>query len=190
MRVQPKSHKKTIIIAISIVSVLLVASLIWYYAFSSRDSEEAQNATESQQEQASNDKQDVKKTDTKDPDNNPLEQSVSHEKEKELPQLYEGGGADTSNRLTGAITAKSVMGENLVIRNTINQIVSNGICKLILVSGNKTVTKSVEIIQNPSSSSCAGFDIPVTELSPGQWSVELYVSSGDKNMILKETVNI
>lgn len=190
MRVQPKSHKKTIIITIVIVSILLVASLIWYYVFSSRDSGEAQNATESQQEQASNDKQGVKKTNTKDSDNKPGSQSVPHEREKELPQLYEGGNDDVSSGLTGIITAKSVTGEILVIRNTINQMVSGGACQLSLVSGGKTVTKSAEIIQNPSSSACAGFDIPVAELGPGEWSLELTISSGDKSMTLKETVNI
>lgn len=190
MRVQPRSHKKTITITAAIAGAILVAVLLWYYAFSSRDSNNDPSSTASQNNETTNGKKDGQKIDTKSSENGTGEQSVPHEKEKELPQLYEGDNVNNSNGLTGVITAKSVMGDNLVIRNTIDQMVSGGTCELTLTSDSKTVIRSAEIIQNPSSSACAGFDIPVAELSQGTWSIEIKVSSGDKAMTLKETVNI
>lgn len=194
MRVRPKSRKKTIITAAIILATLVSASLLWYYAFSERSvEEESKGSTQSQREQnkiATEDKENQNTDDTEDTDNKTKDQSVPHEKEKELPQLYEGENTNTSAGLTGVITAKSVAGDNLIIRNTINQMVNGGTCELTLTSSSKTVRKSAEIIQNPSSSACAGFDVPVAELGSGRWNIEIKVSSGDKGMTLKETVNI
>ena len=192
MRVKPRSRKKTIIITVVILALILASSLLWYYAFSGRDTDKIQNTTTSQQKKTTNsqkDNQDTDTTDTTDVNDKTTKQSVPHEKEKELPQLYEGSNANTSEGLTGVITTKSVMGDNLVIRNTVDQLVNGGTCTLTLTSGSKIITKTAEIVQNPSSSTCAGFDIPITELGKGSWSIEIKVSSGDKSMTLKETVN-
>lgn len=190
MRVQPRSHKKTIIITVVILTALLISFLLWYYALSDRGPKEAQEITNSQQDKPTENKVGSQDAGTKESIGEPDEQSVPHEKEKELPQLYEGENINNSTGLTGTITAKSVMAGNLIIRNTIDQMVGGGNCELNLSSGGRNITRSAEIIQNPSSSTCAGFDIPVSELAPGQWNIEIKVSSGDKGMTLKDTVNI
>lgn len=190
MRVQPKSYKKTIVIALAVLVSLVVALLAWYYAFSDRNTDRSQETVTSQQNQDNKNDSDDVGVATEDSDQKPKDQSVPHEKEKELPQLYEGGSANASSGLTGVITTKSVIGEFLVIRNTIDQMVNGGTCQLSLASSTKTVTKTVGIVQNPSSSSCAGFDVPIAELSPGQWIIEIRVSSEEKSMNLKEMVKV
>lgn len=188
MRVQRKSKKPYILIAIVIATV--VAGLAWYYATSNSSTEDVQE-TSSQEKGRSVTSQENKGRDDSDlaTDKN-TGQSVEHEREKELPQLYEGDNANKSTDLTGVITTKSVTGGNLIIRNTINQLVGTGSCKLTLTSSGQTITRSVEIAQNPSSSTCAGFDIPVAEIGQGQWSIQIDITSGDKRATLKDTVNI
>lgn len=192
MRVQRKS-KKPIIIASAIIVALISAGLIWYYASSTKSNTENSQgqSTSSQGDSRSNDDTRGSQEDSaqlqSDRDSG---QSVEHEKEKDLPQLYEGDNTNRSNSLTGVITTKSVASGSLTIRNTINQLVDTGSCKLTLTSGSRTVTRSVEIIQNPSSSTCAGFDVPVAELGQGQWSIQIDITSGDKQATLKDTVNI
>ena len=189
MRVKRKT-KKPLIIVSAVIVASIAAGLLWYYAFSSPGSNDYPKLSASKSKSSSESKKDEKEASPKDSAKEDAPQSVPHEKEKELPQLYEGENVNNSGGLTGVITAKSVMGDNLVIRNTIDQLVGSGTCTLTLTSGSRTVTKTAEIVQNPSSSTCAGFDVPVAELGKGSWNIEIKVSSGDKNMTIKETVNI
>lgn len=189
MRVKRKT-KKPLIISSVVITASLVAGLLWYYAFSSTGTNSNPEPSASKNKSSDDKQNDKKEVISKDSNTQDTPQSVPHEKEKDLPQLYEGENVNNSGGLTGVITAKSVMGDSLIIRNTIDQLVGSGTCTLTLTSGSKTVTKTAEIVQNPSSSTCAGFDVPFAELGKGSWNIEIKVSSGDKSMTLKETVNI
>ncbi len=109
---------------------------------------------------------------------------------KEPINRYEGKIDRTD--LTGVITANEVVDNQLILRVTIDQQLSSGVCNLTLtsLSNNKIVTKKANVIANPSSSSCAGFDVPVSELSSGDWQVEIKISSSDKMKILKTQIKI
>ncbi len=190
MKLHKKTSNKPLVIVLGIIVVAIVAGFLLYFTLfegheNTRNPRTTQQSDGSQQnthdEKSDHESKDAKKTN---------DESVPHEKEKELPQLYEGENTNTSAGLTGAINSKSVSGDYLVIRSTINQFIDSGTCELTLRSGSKTVSRSVEIIQNPSSSSCAGFDIPVSELSSGQWNIEIKVSSGNRQMTLTEVTNI
>lgn len=193
MRLLKKTSRKPLIITLSVALGLALAVALWYYALADRNEDSASTDTSTTTQGEIADSVDKEADSTKaseDDTDEPKEQSVEHEKEKKLPQLYEGGNSSTAPDLTGAITSKSIQGSNLVIRNTINQLISSGVCELTLTSASKTVTKSAEIIQNPSSSACAGFDVPVSELGSGQWDLKIKVTSEDKELILNDKVNI
>lgn len=55
---------------------------------------------------------------------------------------------------------------------------SDGNCMVSLHKATQTVTRSAPVIYQSEYSSCAGFSIPVSELSSGQWTVTLDVQSG------------
>lgn len=99
---------------------------------------------------------------------------------------------NASSSLTGVINYKSVVGENLSIRITIYQLVNNGSCNLVLArnSDQKRVTKSAEIIQNPSSATCKGFEIPISELGAGKWTISVIITSGEKTGEIKDEVTL
>jgi hypothetical protein len=112
------------------------------------------------------------------------------EKEKKASPSYEGESPNNSQTLTGAISYSSVAGDNLIIRTTINQAVGSGTCNLTLKNGAKTVTKTSGITQDPSSSTCEGFNVSTAELESGNWSIIIDISGGGKTGQLTGSVRI
>ncbi len=130
--------------------------------------------------------------DSKDKEKNKTDQESSEttKKEKKLPKQYEGEDQlKKSDKITMVINSKEVVDGKLSIRLTINQLLSGGSCKLILI-GNKTVIKTADIVQNPSSSSCMGFDVPVSQLGSGNWSIKIEVKSADKTGVIEDSIKI
>lgn len=62
----------------------------------------------------------------------------------------------------------------LHISTLISATTENGTCTLTLTSGTKTVTKTAAVQALPSNATCKGFDIPVSELAPGNWQAALH----------------
>ncbi len=113
---------------------------------------------------------------------------------KQVPKQYEGQGDDedsntSSDQITGFINSKEVSNDNFSLRLTINQLLGSGTCTLTMTN-QKTVTKTAEIVQNPSSSSCKGFDVPVSELGSGEWSIKINIKSGDKTGVIEDKFKI
>jgi hypothetical protein len=109
-------------------------------------------------------------------------------------QVEENSAVDTASGsdITGVINFASVVGSNVTIRATINQSLSDGTCTLKLTRGSdgKSVTRTASIVTNPSSTTCAGFDIPTDELGSGNWAISLRVSSGQKAGTITGNVQI
>lgn len=97
-----------------------------------------------------------------------------------------------SDTLSGVTNYKSVVDDMLSIRVTIYQVLSSGTCTLTLIrsSDGKQVSKTAEIVQNPSSTTCAGFDIPTSELGTGSWNISVGLSGDDKTGRINDEVSI
>ena len=193
MRVQKKSSKKRLIIILSIVGVLLIGGGMYAYVarpFSSDISDDSSSKNtdkKDKKDETSDDSSESADTNTSIDQTAP---SQPRETEKDIQPDYEGSNPNTSASLTGAINYKSVSGGNLVIRTTINQLLTSGTCTLTLTNGSKTVTRSTNIAQNPSSSTCQGFDVPTSELGSGTWSISIAIASGDKTGTLSDNVSL
>ena len=118
--------------------------------------------------------------------------SDSTEVPGKTPIQNEGTNPKYSPSLTGSITYSAVAEDKLIIRVNIDQMVGeNGTCALTLSKhGRKDVTKSVNTMDNPASSTCQGFDIPVKELGKGTWNVRIDLSAGGKTGHLEGQVEI
>lgn len=103
----------------------------------------------------------------------------------EVPQ-YEGESPNTLHELTGVINYSAVAGDNYSIRISIDQTLGSGTCKLTMSSDAKTYTAEAPVIQSGSTtSSCEGFDIPLSELSASKkWNISIAISSGDKSGLI------
>lgn len=61
----------------------------------------------------------------------------------------------------------------LQVRIMIGALISEGTCSLTLSRNGAIVTRSAGVQALSNSSTCKGFDIPVTELSSGSWTAEI-----------------
>lgn len=82
----------------------------------------------------------------------------------------------TDNSLAMQITAASVEGDTLYIRTEISGIYSDGSCTLLLRKDGVTIKKTTGVQPLPKSTTCKGFNVPVSELSSGTWTVEVKAS--------------
>jgi len=90
----------------------------------------------------------------------------------------DSGSSSSSNasNLKVQITAATVTGDTAYIRSNIDGVYQAGTCTLTLTKGAQTLTKTAAIQALPQSSTCKGFNIPTSQLSPGAWSIRLSVT--------------
>lgn len=134
-------------------------------------------------------------SDSSDKDNSNVgnsDQNTGQIPAKQTPKQYETPDSDkpSAYTLTGTLNA-NIAGSKLQIRVTIAQLLDNGTCQLTLTnkSSGDVVTRKADTINNPSSASCKGWDVPLNELSAGTWNVDILVTSGDKSGHITGEVN-
>lgn len=96
----------------------------------------------------------------------------------------------TTDKLATTITVHETNGSTVYIRNEISGVHSTGNCTLTLTKGDKTVTKESGIQPLAKVSTCRGFNIPTSELSPGTWYITLTVTIGDQKGNAKASVDV
>lgn len=88
------------------------------------------------------------------------------------------------------ITSTSAQSNSLRIRNVIDGIYQQGACSLVLTKGSQTVERSASVQPLPQNSTCKGFDIPLSELSTGQWQAKLTVEINNQVATTSTVVEI
>lgn len=108
------------------------------------------------------------------------------------PEKYEGQDVNQLEKLTGTITYSAKTTDKYRILVNIDQFLKlPGTCMLNVISAGKVVYNDyVNIISNPSSGSCEGFDIPLTKLSPGEYNIKIEVNANQKTGIIEGKVTI
>ena len=108
------------------------------------------------------------------------------------PEKYEGQDVNKLEKLTGTITYSAKTTDKYRILVNIDQFLKlPGTCMLNVISAGKVVYNDyVNIISNPSSGSCEGFDIPLTKLSPGEYNIKIEVNANQKTGIIEGKVTI
>lgn len=96
----------------------------------------------------------------------------------------------TTDTLGATITYIKQENDLLKIGIDIDLVTSTGECTLNLSKNTEKLNYIVEIQPLASSSTCKGFEIPVIELSPGNWDMSIEIKSGDKIITLTDSVII
>lgn len=104
------------------------------------------------------------------------------------PVKYDGDDPNTLDSLTGSITYTGVTGNKLIIRMSINQYLGSGVCSLTLGDYSSTVN----ITPSASTSTCEGFDIPISDLGnlSGKVNFTINLQSGDKTGTITGEVSL
>ena len=87
----------------------------------------------------------------------------------------------SDSSLSVDITASNKTSSLMQIRVQINSIVNSGTCDITLTNGTSSVHHSVAVSPLASTSTCKGFDIPLSELSSGKWNYTITVKDASSN---------
>jgi len=168
---QKKSHKNKIIVwSLFFLVLIILAGVIVYQILKDNKS---RLKTPSLAESTQNIENKIEKT------NIPESKTINNEDgtpedaaagyTPKTPEKYEGQDVIQLEKLTGTITYSAKTADKYRIRVNIDQFLKlPGTCKLTVLSASKVVyTDSVSIISNPSSGSCEGFDIPLSNQKTG-----------------------
>lgn len=191
---QKKSHKNKIIVwSLFFLVLIILAGVIVYQILKDNNksskapiSSEKTEKIESKIEKS----QSVDAQSIKNEDGTPEDAAAG--RTPKTPEKYEGQDVNQLEKLTGTITYSTKTADTYRIRVNIDQFLKlPGTCMLSVTSAGKVVyTDYVNIISNPSSGSCEGFDIPLTKLSPGEYDIKIEVNANQKTGIIEGKVTI
>lgn len=87
---------------------------------------------------------------------------------------------ETSDKPSLEITSAQVNGDKLVVRTLLSKVTNEGSCSLSAKTENSgtVYTTSAGVQAVASSSTCKGFDIPVSTLGSGTWKIIITYTSG------------
>lgn len=115
----------------------------------------------------------------------------TEEKEEPKVKQYEGEDPNLRDDLSGVITYAGVNNDVLMIRVNIDQFVDGGICNLTLVqNGDAMFGASTVMIENASTATCDGFDIPIQGFESGQTTIVVDLEANGKSGQLVGEVEI
>lgn len=81
------------------------------------------------------------------------------------------------------ITSTQKLDDVVRIRTLIQKVTQQGECVLEARNNGKTYNATVGVQPTASSSTCKGFDIPVSSLPPGTWDIQIsYITNGEKSV--------
>lgn len=175
MQINKKDTTKRVIIIIGLVLALLVAgvaaaALLKLGPFAStalpRESVDLNKPTDDQVKNGESIKQDT------------VENKGGSTGSDPLPSPTPGTTPGDKSTVDMQITAYNQDSDTVYIRSLIQLITSSGSCQLRMSGPNgKTYSATSGVQAVSSSSTCGGFNIPVSSLSPGNWTINLSFSN-------------
>ena len=173
MKINKQNNKKLKVIIISTV-LLIGAGSYSVYALMNQQS----NNTDSSTQTSNGKSQDIK------PDPEPETKTEETIKDTNTDQPTPVTVAPDTNKRTLQLTGTAETTNGTVyIRGGINNSVEfNGKCYASLTGPNgQTIRKETTLLQNAATTDCETIQIPISELSKGQWSIKLNYSSNESS---------
>jgi hypothetical protein len=96
----------------------------------------------------------------------------------EITQEPKAPDNDTTIQITFIANAQDAAGQPLLVRTILGGI-TDGTCDLKLTKDGASISKSASVILQNTTYMCDGFEIPLSELSTGEWQISLTVKASD-----------
>lgn len=191
MKIKNKKQTNKISVYVVIIITLVLAGCAGVFAYKNLTNS---NDSATNEPSTTEEKKDNEKDTSEEESTDPVDESGEEKTEPtdtpdddptnggKTPPRYEGGNIQDNKTLTGAINGISVAGNNLSIRVTVNQYISDpdGRCELTLTSpSGATYDYWSGLVQNPQSTSCYGWDIPLSDFGgsvSGHWTAKVVVN--------------
>ncbi len=176
-----KKHKKSkkwiswLVMLVLFVAAAVVAYLVWDNYF---------------RDKKSDDDQGVEQTQAMSKEERVMEET-SEVVEKPKTVQYDGEDPNIADELSGAITYAGVAGDNLMVRVNIDQYLESGECRMEVQRGGAVLySDEAGIVQNVTTATCEGFDVPVGELGSGEADIIITLNAGGKSGVIRGGVSL
>ena len=178
---QKRKRNKKWVLPLVLVFLAVVTGIIVCFVLNNRSNSEG--GTSGEQESNIVDKPQKEK------ESAPEGEEASPEKKK--VEQFDGDDPNSADSLSGVVTYAGVNGGSLMVRVNIDQYLEGGECGLTLNRGGTTIYSSVaEIVGGPSTASCAGFDVPFSEIGSGEIEIIINLKSDDRKGTIRGEANI
>lgn len=118
----------------------------------------------------------------------PTQEQIDAGKSQEKEASKEKTSSSSATPIDITITAANQTDDLLQIRTLIDALAPTGSCALQLVKGDDSVQKTANTQNLANSSTCQGFDIAISELSPGTWKLSIAITMGERKGIATRDV--
>lgn len=162
-----------------LIGAVLVCSMVYKDYFSDKPEEGAESKVE------------VKDDEEKEEGEQDTVAGEAEVVKKEEVVQYDGDNPNELEELTGAITYAGANGNKLMIRVNIDQYLTDGVCNLSLrENGALIFSDSVGLDSSASTTTCMGFDIPLSITGGGNFQITINVNGDGKNGTIMGEVNV
>ena len=179
MKINSSSKKKNIIITLCTAVVIVAAALGAVY-WKTQNDKAHQNTSATEQQKAAGEQ-------TK---SNAIDASNGKTQTNDTPPAPQPIKGTSKSNVGVTMTASAQNGPTYQMRFQIDSPTTDGTCTLTLTKDSSTITKTAGVQALAKISTCQGFDIPVSELSPGQWNVNLSYESSTLTGSTTSTITV
>jgi cytoskeletal protein RodZ len=165
MKIKKYSKNKKIIVYVVVVVAIIIG------AFGYRLWLDTQTTDQSQHNDSQTSRR-INSVDLNPPSNSEVQAGIEKKKD-----ALEDNDTPTSDTVGVTITSANQNDPLIQIRTLIDYVGSEGSCELTMIHDTHTVTKKTTIQTLSNSSTCAGFDVPLSELSTGTWTIRVAVTA-------------
>ena len=186
-RRRSKKWMYTVVVLILLVVAGVVVYLVWDSYFRDKNEVMEDHGSATQTAEVN----DVKTKNDDSSDAMQTKETTSVEEALNKAIQYEGESPNTLEYLTGTINYIGVNSGKLMIRVSIYQFLEEGKCELVITKDGGAIYQDVvNIVNDATTSTCKGFDVPVAELTSGKLGIMVYLSSGERTGELSGEVEI
>ena len=171
-------HRRTALIATTAIVIIAIGFFAVSYAnntwpFTKKNVDDSSSSTKAESTSDSNDV--TPKPTTSEKPTDPTSNSVKSQSEAQSQETT----APKSNLLS--ITNVAQSGSNVTIRTLIDKVTTEGTCSMTItnLTNGKTYAQKVNVQALASSSTCQGYNVPVSTLSSGKWKISIDYKVGN-----------
>ena len=179
MKINTSPKRKILIISLCALVVIAAAVIGGLYLKNQNDKAHEKTSTTEQQKAAGEQ--------TK---SNAIDASNGKAEANDTPPAPEPIKGTTKSNVGVTMTASTQNGSTYQMRFQIDTPTADGTCTLTLTKGSSTVTKTAGVQALAKISTCQGFDVPVSELSSGQWNVNMSYESSTLTGSTTSTITV
>jgi len=164
-----RSKKKLIILVVALLVV--IAGSVFAYAKLANPAKDQDSSATGQNNSET--------TKTNNNPATPQQQNAGSNQKQDIVDKDQNQSTTPPDSLTVTITAANQNGSVVNIRSLVNTVSSDGTCTLTVTNGSSKTTKTSGLQALAGSSTCQGFDLPVSSLPKGTWHIVLSVTAGN-----------